>query len=87
MRLEAAKNMMKRRQRGFRVSFDWLEPPFLRSDHFPERDEPLIKTEIEAWRMAKNFAAATFGKTVNIYVVDHEWMLVNGYREKMIENR
>ncbi len=74
---------------GYMVSFSHAGDGFLRSDHFPDKHagEKLIPTEIEAWRLANSFAAATKGRCVNIYVVDSRFCPVNGYKDKLIENR
>ena len=67
--------------KGFMVSCERLDPPFLRSDHFPDKaaGEPLFSTEEIAWDLAKRFAAATEGTYYNIYVVDHHFFPVKGY--------
>lgn len=73
--------------RGYRVSFERVDGRILTTDHFPERDEPLIEHEEEAWQLAAQFAQATTGKCVNIYVVDNKWSPVPGYVNRRIENR
>ena len=72
---------------GYRVRFERVDGNFLRGDHFPERGEPLIASEEQAWQLAIRFAAATVGRCVNVYVVDGAWSPVRSYRERMIENR
>ena len=73
--------------KGYRVSFERKEGNFLISDHFPDKDEPLIDTESEAWILARTFARSTVGKCVNIYVVNDNYTPVAGYRDKIIINR
>ncbi len=84
MRLADAMNIG--RPRGFRVAFEKRQGLVLAGDHFPERDEPLIATEDEAWRLAGEFAAKAPPEYVNIYVIDHTWQPVSGYRERMIRS-
>ena len=71
---------------GFMISFEKRSGGLLESQYFPEKhdNEPLIKTEEEAWRLAKRFAAATNESIVNIYVVDSEFSPVQGYDRKTI---
>ena len=79
----------KDKPKGFMVSFEWARNGLLISDSFPDlhAGEPLIPTEIEAWKLAKAFAEKTYGKAVYICVVDAKWIPVKGYKEKMIINR
>jgi hypothetical protein len=69
------------------VNFEHKSGVILTSDYFPEKGEKLIKTEEEAWDLAKDFATKTRGKCVNIYVVDKRGVPVAGYKERFIENR
>jgi hypothetical protein len=71
---------------GFMVSFEKKEGHILASHHFPDKHtgEPLIRTEEEAWNLAKRFATSTDDSYVNIYVTDSEWRPVKGYYEKTI---
>lgn len=73
--------------KGFRVHFERVEGRFLCGDYFPERGEPLIETESEAWKLAKKFAAASKGQYVNLYVVDEKWGPVENYAKLRIDNR
>ena len=73
--------------RGYRVCFERVEGRLLCSDHFPERDEPLIAHEEEAWELARQFANATRNIFVNIYVIDDKWHPVSGYEKRQIKNR
>lgn len=57
---------------------------FLCSDCFLERDEEPIKTEEEAWELARKFAGATT-TCVNIYVVDENYSPVSGCFSKMLK--
>lgn len=72
---------------GFRVSFEVIEGIFLKSDYFPDHNEPLIPTETEAWDLAVKFAANTKGKCVNIYVTKGDHTPVEGYTKRQIKNR
>lgn len=75
------------KSRGYRVSFEKVDGRFLVSDYFPDREEPMIENEEEAWILASKFASATFGKCINIYVVDDHYRPVSGYDRRMIHNR
>ncbi len=74
---------------GFMVHFEWKKDGFLRSDYFPDKHagEILIKTEKEAWILAREFSKKTKGKSVNLYVIDQTFHPVSGYRSKYIKNR
>lgn len=74
---------------GFMIHFEHAGDGFLRSDHFPDKhgEEPLIKTEIKAWRLANSFAVNTKGRCINIYVIDQDFNPVKDYENKKIENR
>lgn len=41
----------------------------------------------EAWELARDFARATCGQTVNLYAVDSRHAPVPRYESKMIRNR
>jgi glycosylphosphatidylinositol transamidase (GPIT) subunit GPI8 len=73
---------------GFMVCFDRRENGFLFGEFFPERTagDELIKSEEEAWSLARDFARKA-SWAVNIYVMDHHYQPVDGYKEKMIKNR
>ncbi len=73
--------------KGFRVSFELAEEGMLKSDFFPDRNEPLIETETEAWLLANAFAKQTYGHYVNIYVTNDEFSPVQGYEKRKIINR
>ena len=75
--------------KGFMVSFEKLCPPFLDSDHFPDKHagERLIPTEEEAWEIAEAFARKTRDKFFNICVVDGDFRPVSGYRARMLNVR
>lgn len=75
--------------KGFMVAFDRAGDGFLRSDYFPDlhAGEELIKTESEAWELASKFAAKTYAKCVNIYVVNSKFKPVASWKEKQIVNR
>jgi hypothetical protein len=72
---------------GFRVSFEWYGDGFLRSDFFPENQEEPIRTEKEAWTLAKKFADAMKGKVCNLYVMDNRHVPVRNYNRLRIDNR
>lgn len=72
---------------GFMVSFERVEGSILHSDHFPERDEVLIPSEEHAWELVKRFAKATHKRCVNIYVINQNFVPVEGYEERKIDNR
>lgn len=76
-------------QVGFMVSFERRLGRILWADHFPNKHagDQLIKTEEEAWELAKLFAAKTVGNCVNIYVIDHDFNPVPGYEALKIDNR
>lgn len=87
MKMQEARRIINGVPKGFRVSFDHKRGSILESDHFPDRDEPLIPSEAEAWTLAAMFAENTKGKCINIYVVNEEWTPVKGYELREIENR
>ncbi len=72
---------------GYRVCFNVRDGICLRGDFFPDRDEPPIPNEEEAWRLARAFADKTRGKCVDIYVITADWRPVAGYQSKEIDNR
>lgn len=77
------------RPRGFMVHFEESDGRFLTGRWFPDarKGEPLIRTERQAWSIARKFAKATAGRCVNIYVTDDKAAPVPNYRERMIVNR
>lgn len=77
-----------KKKEGYMVSFEVKERGILRSDYFPDKHagEPLIPTEEEAWELAEQFAKATDGDVVNIYVIHHTFYPVKGYASKMLKN-
>lgn len=73
---------------GYLVSAEHVESGMLRGVYFPDKDEVPIATEEEAWRLAREFAAATHGEYVNIYVVHaNGFAPVMGYESRKILNR
>jgi hypothetical protein len=77
----------KRQPKGYMVHFEKVNGSILVSDYFPDKhaEEPLIKTEFEAWTLAQKFANATEPKEyINIYVINEKFEPVNGYFEKTI---
>jgi hypothetical protein len=86
MKLEKALKIINESERGFMVSFEIKEGNVLKSDYFPEKEhESLIKTEKEAWDLAKRFAKATGSEIVNIYVIDQDYAPVKGYSNKKLK--
>jgi len=77
-------DLLAKKPQGFRVAFEKRERGMLGSDYFPERDEPLIQIEAEAWEWAGRFAAKAPPEYVNIYVVDHQYRPVDGYRCRLM---
>jgi len=88
MKLSEALKIIEKSERGFMVSFEKRDRSILRSDKFPDTDsgEPLIKTEAEAWILAKRFARATDENIVNIYVIDQTFSPVPGYETKKLKS-
>jgi hypothetical protein len=86
---EALKIISEKDNDGFMVHFEWKRGGMLYSDYFPDKhaDEPLIKTEKEAWMYAAEFAKKMQGKVVNVYVIKSDFVPVDGYCKKYIENR
>ena len=75
---------------GFMVHFEHVLGAMLSGDYFPDvrAGEQPIATEEEAWKMAQQFAAKTRKRCVNVYVILREdFTPVQGYSERMIENR
>ena len=89
MKMSEVLAIINERSQGFLVSFERKQGCILAHDYFPDRSagDSLIKTEKEAWRWARDFAKKTKGRFINIYVVDHNYIPVPSYKEKMIENR
>lgn len=80
MRLKDAMEMINDAEKGFRVHFEVREDGVLKSDYFPDKDEDLFETEIEAWELARRFANACEKKksnVVNVYVIDHNFKPVS----------
>lgn len=73
--------------KGFRVHFEKKAGNILTGDWFPD-DGDFIESEEGAWILARQFAAKTVGKCINIYVITYPGHLpVIGYQDKEIENR
>ena len=72
--------------KGFMVEFEHRIDGMLRSSHFPDKHagEPLIKTEEEAWELARNFAEILPQEYVNIYVIKENFFPVECYEEKKL---
>jgi hypothetical protein len=85
--IEIMNNSPKGKLDGYMVSFEKREGGVLRSDYFPDKHagEELIKTEEEAWRLARLFASSTDDSIVNIYVVGSDFIPVAGYSEKKLK--
>lgn len=72
---------------GFRVHFEKHVKCFYKADYFPDRDEPPLKTEAEAWELAQKFSVAADSSYSNIYVVDGKTRKpVEGYLEKKLRH-
>ena len=89
MKMQEAMDILNNKPKGFMVHFEWCGDGFLRSDYFPDKHagEPLIKTEHEAWELARAFAKATKKRTCNLYVVNNDFTPVYGYAAREIANR
>jgi hypothetical protein len=87
MKLAEAMAVIAGKPQGYRVHFERVDGGLLISDYFPDRDEPLIPTEGEAWGLAERFAKNTAGVCVNLYVVDEQWRPVRDYQSRKIANR
>lgn len=87
MKMEDALKIICEREepQGFMVVFERRNRGILTSDLFPDKHakEPLIRTEKEAWELARKFAE---NKTcVNIYVVKEDFRPVKGYEKKILK--
>lgn len=90
MEMEEAKEIIEGKElEGYMVHFEHAGDGFLRSDYFPDKHagEELIETEEKAWDLACQFAQKTYGKCVNIHIVDASFCPVKGYEGKQIKNR
>jgi hypothetical protein len=89
MKMSEAMEIIGSNESGFMVSYEHVEGCFLASGYFPDKHsgEPLIPTLEEAWALARAFAAKTYGKYVNIYVIDSHFVPVPGYKDGYITNR
>lgn len=86
---EAMKIIKEGLNPGFMVHFDEIQGCCLCGKYFPDKHagEKLLESEELAWDLARQFAARTYGKYVNIYVIDGDFYPVPGYEKKMIVNR
>lgn len=90
MKMQEAMNIISSnssKKMGYRISFDKVGSGILSSDYFPEKNEPLIENEEEAWNLAKMFASKTSDSYVNIYVIDQDFRPVAGYSNKVLKRR
>lgn len=89
MTMEEALQIMKGQSNGFMVSFERRDSYALVSDHFPDvkSGEPAIETEEEAWRMARQFAAKTQGRCLNVRVIHSDYSPVSSSINRVIKNR
>jgi len=89
MKIDRAMDIIYGKPKGFMVSFEHLASGMLTGDYFPDKHagENLIPTVGAAWAMANEFAKKTTGKCVNIYVTDHDFIPVPGYKNRKIDNR
>lgn len=86
MNIEGLKQLIFEIPCGFRVSFERRENGMLKGDHYPERHEPLIPFEDIAWAWAERIAKINPSYIVNVYVVDHEFSPVPGYKKRQLNN-
>jgi hypothetical protein len=72
--------------KGFMVHFELRKDHMLHTDYFPEKHlgEDLIRTEEDAWNLAKRFSLIN-EDYVNIYVIDHNFQPVSGYKTREIK--
>ena len=91
MKMEEAFSVINKNREytGYMVSFERKKGSLLFSDHFPDKHagEKLIKTEKEAWALARAFAEKTIGECVNIYVINDNFAPVENYKANYIKNR
>ena len=89
MNMATALEIINRDNEGFMVHFEKVERGMLYGDYFPEKHqgEELIKTEDEAWELAKLFAKKTKGSCINIYVIGSNFKPVPDYNKRTISNR
>jgi hypothetical protein len=85
MKFSEAKDIIAEKgvRTGFIVTFEVRRNSMLHSDHFPDvrEGEPGIKTETEAWDLARAFAKAKHDhEVVNVYVCSaRDFTPVAGY--------
>lgn len=75
MKMNNAMNIIDNynKEKGYRVHFDRIDGAVLKSDYFPDSNEPLIALESQAAWLAKRFADATIGICINIYVINEKY--------------
>ena len=86
MKMKEVANIIEGKEKtdGYMVRFEWYSDGFISSDSFPAENEPLIRTEAEAWMLAMKFAQKTVGKCRMIFVADHNGIPVDGFKERML---
>jgi hypothetical protein len=62
----------------YRVHFEVRSGGMLRTDYFPDRDEPGIEGIVKTAKLADRFAEATGPNTVNVFVVDADYVPIGG---------
>lgn len=87
MKLKEAMSIIDEKEKGFMVHFDVSDGRVKYSDYFPDKHagEKLIKTEEEAWDLAKRFANAAPDNYNNIYVIDNNFSPVFDYDSKKLK--
>lgn len=86
MKLSEAMSIIDKKESGYMVHFEKRNGNILSSDYFPDKNENLIKSEDEAWKLAERFANATDENHVNIYVIDHNYKPVFGYEKRKLKS-
>lgn len=86
MKLKEALEIINKGEYGYIVGFSYFTNlsfgDMVGWDHFPEvfKGESPIQTETEAIELAEKFSGATRGRYFNIYVVDTNFIPIEGYK-------
>jgi hypothetical protein len=88
MKLSEAMSIIEKKESGYMIHFEKRIRNTLSADYFPDKheNENLIKSEYEAWKLAKRFANATDETYVNIYVIDNNFRPVSGYEKRKLKS-
>ena len=86
MKYEDALKIINEGEAGFMVCFERKKEGVFFSDYFPDvfAKEKLIETKEEAWELAQKFAVKTKGECINIYVVNRDFVSVDGYTSRIL---